>query len=183
MSHHRSFITDFTSLQRFQRHRDHFCSHNLLARKDQTLLIRRDTLLVLDLALDSLDGVTGLHIQSDGLACQRLHEDLHTTTQAQHQVEGEPQQTTSTLLQYRDELECVRAELQTVCLIIDEMMLPTNSIQMRLKVILHLLPFTLFHLDPTNELQYELRTQVPYPIYVFQLLLPLILPKTLLAVL
>ena len=49
----------------------------LLASKDEPLLIRRDTLLVLDLCLDILDGVGGLHLKSDGLASQGLHEDLH----------------------------------------------------------------------------------------------------------
>merc|ERR1711870_199548 len=59
----------------------------LLAREDQTLLIWRDPLLVLDLRFHVVDGVTCLHIQRDGLAGQRLHEDLHAATQAQHQVE------------------------------------------------------------------------------------------------
>ena len=31
----------------------------------------------LDLGLDVLDGVRGLHLQGDGLASQGLHEDLH----------------------------------------------------------------------------------------------------------
>ena len=35
-----------------------------------------------------IDRVAGLDIQGDGLARQRLHEDLHATTQAQHQVKG-----------------------------------------------------------------------------------------------
>lgn len=33
-------------------------------------------LFVLDLGLDILDGITGLHLQGDGLAGQGLHEDL-----------------------------------------------------------------------------------------------------------
>jgi len=40
----------------------------LLASEDQALLIRRDTLLVLNLALDVVDGVGGLDLKSDGLA-------------------------------------------------------------------------------------------------------------------
>jgi hypothetical protein len=40
----------------------------LLAREDQTLLIRGDTLLVLDLLLNVINSVTGLDIESDGLA-------------------------------------------------------------------------------------------------------------------
>ena len=39
----------------------------LLARKDQALLVRGDTLLVLNLLLHILDGVRGLHIESNSL--------------------------------------------------------------------------------------------------------------------
>merc|ERR1711966_365221 len=60
----------------------------LLASKDQTLLIRRNTLLVLDLLLDVLDGIGWLDIKSDGLAGEGLDKDLHTTTQAEHEVQG-----------------------------------------------------------------------------------------------
>jgi len=49
----------------------------LLASEDQTLLIRRDSFLVLDLGLDILDGVRGFDLESDGLAREGLHEDLH----------------------------------------------------------------------------------------------------------
>ena len=49
----------------------------LFASKNEALLIRGDALLVLDLALDGLDGVGGLDIESDGLASQCLGEDLH----------------------------------------------------------------------------------------------------------
>ena len=60
----------------------------LLAREDEALLVGRDALLVLDLRLHALDGVRGLHVQRDGLARQRLHEDLHAAAaQAQHQVQ------------------------------------------------------------------------------------------------
>merc|ERR1719154_221445 len=49
----------------------------LLAGEDQPLLVRGDALLVLDLGLDILDGVRGLHLQGDGLPRECLHEDLH----------------------------------------------------------------------------------------------------------
>uniref|UniRef100_A0A7S3Y0M9 Uncharacterized protein n=1 Tax=Heterosigma akashiwo TaxID=2829 RepID=A0A7S3Y0M9_HETAK len=63
----------------------------LLASKDQALLVRRNALLgqqrssaagqegclLLDLLLDVVNGVGGLNIQSDGLASQGLHKDLH----------------------------------------------------------------------------------------------------------
>jgi len=60
----------------------------LLTGKDQTLLIWRDALLVLDLGLDILDGIRCLNFQGDGLASQRLDEDLHATAEAQDQVQG-----------------------------------------------------------------------------------------------
>ena len=40
----------------------------LLASEDQSLLIRRNALLVLNLSLDVLDGVRRLHVERDGLA-------------------------------------------------------------------------------------------------------------------
>jgi hypothetical protein len=40
----------------------------LLARKDQTLLVRGDAFFVLDLRLDVVDRVRGLNLQGDGLA-------------------------------------------------------------------------------------------------------------------
>jgi hypothetical protein len=40
----------------------------LLAGEDQALLVRRNALLVLNLALDVVDGVGGLDLKSDGLA-------------------------------------------------------------------------------------------------------------------
>uniref|UniRef100_A0A453SVC4 Uncharacterized protein n=1 Tax=Aegilops tauschii subsp. strangulata TaxID=200361 RepID=A0A453SVC4_AEGTS len=49
----------------------------LLASKDETLLVRRDALLVLDLSLDVVDGVRGLDLKGDGLAGEGLHKDLH----------------------------------------------------------------------------------------------------------
>merc|ERR1719409_1193627 len=49
----------------------------LLASEDQTLLIRGDALLVLDLGLDSLDSVGALNLEGDGLSRERLHKDLY----------------------------------------------------------------------------------------------------------
>merc|ERR1719319_1494562 len=60
----------------------------LLTRKDQTLLLGRNALLILDLGFHILDRIVGLDIQSDGLSRQRLHEDLHrATAQTQHQMQ------------------------------------------------------------------------------------------------
>lgn len=49
----------------------------LLAGKDETLLVRGNALLVLDFGLHILDGITGFDLKSDGLARESLHEDLH----------------------------------------------------------------------------------------------------------
>src|SRR6185503_1618463 len=60
----------------------------LLPSKDQTLLVRGDALLVLDLRLHVVNGVRRLHLQGDGLAGEGLHKDLHTTTPTEYTVEG-----------------------------------------------------------------------------------------------
>ena len=60
----------------------------LLAREDEPLLVRRDALLVLDFGLNVLDSVRGLNIKSDGLASQRLDENLHATAQAEDEMES-----------------------------------------------------------------------------------------------
>lgn len=49
----------------------------LLASKNQTLLVRRNALLVLDLGLDIFDRIRGFNLEGDGLAREGLHEDLH----------------------------------------------------------------------------------------------------------
>ena len=60
----------------------------LLASKDETLLIRGDALLILNLGLHVVDRISRLNLKSDGLASQSLHEDLHTTTQTKNKVKG-----------------------------------------------------------------------------------------------
>ena len=49
----------------------------LLASEDETLLVGRDALLVLDLGLHVVDGVGWLDLKGDGLASQSLDENLH----------------------------------------------------------------------------------------------------------
>jgi len=49
----------------------------LLTSEDESLLIWRDTFLVLDLSLDVLDGVCWLDIKGDGLTSEGLDENLH----------------------------------------------------------------------------------------------------------
>ena len=46
----------------------------LLAGEDQALLVGRDAFLVLDLGLDVVDGIAGLHLKGDSLAREGLHE-------------------------------------------------------------------------------------------------------------
>merc|ERR1719266_2932174 len=60
----------------------------LLASEDQPLLVWGDSLLVLDLGLDVLDGVRGLDLEGDGLASQGLDEDLHASPESEHKMEG-----------------------------------------------------------------------------------------------
>merc|ERR1711920_11512 len=60
----------------------------LLASEDQPLLIWGDSLLVLDLSLDVLNGVRGFDLEGDGLASQGLDEDLHTSPESEHEMEG-----------------------------------------------------------------------------------------------
>ena len=48
----------------------------LLTGEDQTLLIRGNTLLVLDLLLDIVNAIRGLNLESDGLTRKGLDEDL-----------------------------------------------------------------------------------------------------------
>ena len=60
----------------------------LLSSEDEALLVWGNSLLVLDLGLHVLNGVGLLHIESDGLSSQGLHEDLHATTEAEDKVKG-----------------------------------------------------------------------------------------------
>ena len=49
----------------------------LLSGKDKTLLIRRDSFLVLNLGLDVVNGVGRLDIKGDSLPCEGFHKDLY----------------------------------------------------------------------------------------------------------
>jgi len=59
----------------------------LLASKNQPLLIRWDTLLVLDFSLHVLDRIRRLHLEGDGFTSERFHEYLHSSSQSQHQMQ------------------------------------------------------------------------------------------------
>merc|ERR1712157_240965 len=60
----------------------------LLTSEDESLLVWWDTLLVLDLGLDVLDGISWLDIEGDGLTSESLDEDLHTTSESQDEMES-----------------------------------------------------------------------------------------------
>ena len=60
----------------------------LLTSEDESLLIWWDSFLVLDLGLDILDSVSWLDIEGDGLTSEGLDEDLHTTSESEHEMEG-----------------------------------------------------------------------------------------------
>merc|ERR1711983_296097 len=60
----------------------------LLASKDQTLLIWGDSLLVLDLGFDILNGVRRFNFKGNGLASQGLDKDLHTSSETKDKMES-----------------------------------------------------------------------------------------------
>jgi hypothetical protein len=60
----------------------------LLSGEDQALLVRGNSFLVLDLALDIVDCIRGLDLKSDRLSCQSLDENLHTTAETQDEMES-----------------------------------------------------------------------------------------------
>jgi hypothetical protein len=59
----------------------------LLASKDQALLVGWDTLLILNLRFHVVDGVGRLHFECDSLASESLDEDLHPSTKTQDYVD------------------------------------------------------------------------------------------------
>jgi hypothetical protein len=60
----------------------------LLASEDKTLLVRRNTLLILDLGLHGFNAVRRLDIEGDRLAGESLNKDLHASTETQYKVES-----------------------------------------------------------------------------------------------
>ena len=61
----------------------------LLSGEDETLLVRGDSLLVLDLLLDVVDGVRRLNIEGDGLPGKGLDENLHIRPGGERKEKGE----------------------------------------------------------------------------------------------
>merc|ERR1712025_1009622 len=60
----------------------------LFACKNQTLLIRRNPLLVLNFGFDIVDGIACFHVKSDRLASERFHENLHTSAEPEYKVQS-----------------------------------------------------------------------------------------------
>ena len=61
----------------------------LLTGEDETLLIRRDTLLIMNLRLHAIDAVARLHLKGDSLASQSLHENLHSCPNPKSEVRSQ----------------------------------------------------------------------------------------------
>jgi hypothetical protein len=60
----------------------------LLPSEDQALLVRRDTFLILNLHFDIVDRMGGLDLKRDRFPRQGLHEDLHTSTETEDEMES-----------------------------------------------------------------------------------------------
>jgi len=60
----------------------------LLASKDEALLVGGYTLLILDLRLNIINRVRRFDLESYRFAGQCLHEDLHATTKAENEMES-----------------------------------------------------------------------------------------------
>jgi len=60
----------------------------LFSGKDESLLVWRNTFLVLDLGFDVLNGVCWFDIEGDGFTSEGLDEDLHTTSKSKDEMES-----------------------------------------------------------------------------------------------
>ena len=60
----------------------------LLSSEDETLLIGRNSFLILNFGLHVIDGVRRFYLERDGLAGEGLDKDLHTTTETKDEVQG-----------------------------------------------------------------------------------------------
>jgi len=60
----------------------------LLSGEDEALLVWWDSLLVLDLGLDVVNGIGRLNLKGDGLSGEGLDEDLHSSAKSQDQMES-----------------------------------------------------------------------------------------------
>ncbi|KAL0535173.1 hypothetical protein IC582_029497 [Cucumis melo] len=60
----------------------------LLSGEDKSLLVWGNTFLILDLGLDVINGIGGLHLEGDSLSGKSLDKNLHATTEPEHEVES-----------------------------------------------------------------------------------------------
>merc|ERR1719336_2976474 len=60
----------------------------LLSSKDQSLLIWRNSFLILNLGLHVLNRVGRFNLKGDGFSSQSLDEDLHSSSQSQNKMES-----------------------------------------------------------------------------------------------
>ena len=60
----------------------------LLSSEDESLLIWRNSFLILDLGFDVLDGICWLDIKGDGFTSEGLDEDLHSTSKSEDEMKG-----------------------------------------------------------------------------------------------
>ena len=60
----------------------------LFTGEDQSLLIWRDSFLVLNFRFDVLDSVGWLDFKGNGLTSQGFHKNLHTASESENKVEG-----------------------------------------------------------------------------------------------
>jgi len=60
----------------------------LLSGEDESLLIWRDSFLILDLGFNILDGVCWLNVKGNGLTSESLDEDLHTTSESKNEMKS-----------------------------------------------------------------------------------------------
>jgi hypothetical protein len=60
----------------------------LLTGEDKSLLVWGNSFLILDLGLDSLNGIGLLNLEGDGLSGEGLDEDLHTTSKSEDEMES-----------------------------------------------------------------------------------------------
>ncbi len=58
----------------------------LLSGEDESLLVRGDSFLVLDLGLDVVDGVGAFDLQGDSLSGESFHKDLHATAETEDEM-------------------------------------------------------------------------------------------------
>ena len=58
----------------------------LLAGENETLLVRRNSFLILNLGFNIVNGIRRLNLKGDGLSGKGFDEDLHATTETEDQV-------------------------------------------------------------------------------------------------